>query len=772
MVLKGKLKSAIQIYSRTLPRLKDQSARIKLKSVLEYLQGQLGTEKPLPEKKKKKDKKEKKEKLDKPEKDLDSAIQEISEDLAGSLAKDLIKLEKTLEKLPDQISVQVGPTPNQPNPADYTQEVKPETPTENKANIQTIIYSGQKPSFEIPPKEKESQPKSIGSVPYIPTQEKVALENQAKSSQDKQEKIDLDKQDKLPQDKQEKTDQSKQVSEFIPPREPIQKNFSGPEQPKSDEPVFNFKLPEDYGQAFLGVNPESSPVRREDIFSYPKISSGSGSKSELAANTEPKNRLDLPEATQTTEKIISENTELQGQLTQGSGDQQPSKVTKSLKARAEEYIALQQQFSVPILGDFNLPEGETLTAAEFAMQQSLSSLDLLNKLYAAEGWQQFKNLPFSDRRFGTDRRVLHKPVPKERRSGIERRKQNLLDAREDYINEWKEQISQEFPEMQSLDDTKVLPRLIPSSNRGGKSGRRSTDLPIEGLSTINLPDPNPDSDQVTPKNPIDQDQAAKEVSELPSEDIQKPVRHLEPANEEVIKTIGEKGLLKIDLPEANTLRYEGYEDAPKRNISASMFPKQAELGEIKTDEEGKATIDGKELTPTTVLYPTFQDEKIHELFTIELPDPIDHAKGETPKLPNLDGDMPEIETGDEVQELEIPQIEPEPEPERVIHGVLELKPPEVDDAPFLTLTYDFSKIPHSFRLSKNYSIMEYSYYKYKPMLIKAQEFARRKMLKNALNYYRVIKSQNIPPELKRMINRNIIDITEFLEKFLMRGGSI
>jgi hypothetical protein len=41
------------------------------------------------------------------------------------------------------------------------------------------------------------------------------------------------------------------------------------------------------------------------------------------------------------------------------------------------------------------------------------------------------------------------------------------------------------------------------------------------------------------------------------------------------------------------------------------------------------------------------------------------------------------------------------------------------------------------------------------------------MLKNALNYYRMIKSQNIPPEFKRMINRNIQDITDYIEKFMM-----
>ncbi|TGK01699.1 hypothetical protein EHO59_11365 [Leptospira semungkisensis] len=180
-----------------------------------------------------------------------------------------------------------------------------------------------------------------------------------------------------------------------------------------------------------------------------------------------------------------------------------------------------------------------------------------------------------------------------------------------------------------------------------------------------------------------------------------------------------------------------------------------------------------------------------DLPKIDLPDPVDENKQEeyTPEIPpmapqagaapsptqSISDEAPEIEVLDgglEPLEQDRPESgggDKDDEP-KMIHGILELKPPEVDDAPFLTLTYDFGKIPHSFKLSKNYSIMEYSYYKYKPMLIKAQEFARRKMLKNALNYYRVIKSQNIPPELRKMINRNIKDITEFMEKYLMAKG--
>lgn len=133
------------------------------------------------------------------------------------------------------------------------------------------------------------------------------------------------------------------------------------------------------------------------------------------------------------------------------------------------------------------------------------------------------------------------------------------------------------------------------------------------------------------------------------------------------------------------------------------------------------------------------------------------------------GDIPELGFSEPLDEEAEPSDKEAPAPQE-IHGVLELKPPEEDDAPFLTLTYDFTKIPDSFKLSADYHTMEFAYYKYKPMLIKAQEFTRRKMLKNALNYYRVIKSQNIPSEFKRMVNRNIKDITEYLEKFLMSRG--
>jgi len=166
-------------------------------------------------------------------------------------------------------------------------------------------------------------------------------------------------------------------------------------------------------------------------------------------------------------------------------------------------------------------------------------------------------------------------------------------------------------------------------------------------------------------------------------------------------------------------------------------------------------------------YPQPLQEQQEQTEASQKPEELEEGMPQ-PQEPSMEPKQEQLSEG--VEELDFPDVPEAPEkkgPVQEIRGVLELKPPDEDDAPFLTLTYDFSKIPDSFQLSKNYHTLEYVYYKYKPLLIKAQEFARRKMLKNALNYYRMIKSQNIPPEFKRMINRNIQDITDYIEKFMM-----
>ena len=344
----------------------------------------------------------------------------------------------------------------------------------------------------------------------------------------------------------------------------------------------------------------------------------------------------------------------------------------------------------------------------------LNRLEILEELYNRKDWQDLKDLPLRDRRSGNERRKEDVPVENDRRDQ-ERRNDNLLDKRDEFVSDWNDSI-----------EKGVIP-----------------------------PSPEQDQNRLTSEAP----------QPKPTESIEK-----KPANEEFIEGV----LPKINLPDPVVLSYDGFRDAPKRSMSLEKGDQSLPA------EEGLQTRD--------VLFPTEKDAQVHEIFKINLPNPRDtsvrNRETEDDEDNFVDRDINIIDspaTDEKIEEamenrpeVSIPEIQTEsqepPEPERIMHGILELKPPEVDDAPFLTLTFDFSKIPHSFRLSKNYSIMEYSYYKYKPMLMKAQEFARRKMLKNALNYYRVVRSQNIPPELKIMINRNITDITEFLEKFVMSKG--
>ena len=88
------------------------------------------------------------------------------------------------------------------------------------------------------------------------------------------------------------------------------------------------------------------------------------------------------------------------------------------------------------------------------------------------------------------------------------------------------------------------------------------------------------------------------------------------------------------------------------------------------------------------------------------------------------------------------------------------------ELPILKVSYDFTRLPDAFSLSREQNILEYSFYKFKPMLEKANEFIKQRKVRDAINYYRVVQSQNIPPEFKVMIRRNIRDLTEYLEKYL------
>ena len=91
------------------------------------------------------------------------------------------------------------------------------------------------------------------------------------------------------------------------------------------------------------------------------------------------------------------------------------------------------------------------------------------------------------------------------------------------------------------------------------------------------------------------------------------------------------------------------------------------------------------------------------------------------------------------------------------------------ELPVLKVTYDFSRLPDEFSLSRDKNILEYAFYKYKPLLEKANEYINKRLIKDAINYYKVVMSQNIPPEFKSMIRKNINDLIEYLEKYFATG---
>ncbi|WP_229266958.1 hypothetical protein [Leptospira sp. mild_001] len=348
-----------------------------------------------------------------------------------------------------------------------------------------------------------------------------------------------------------------------------------------------------------------------------------------------------------------------------------------------------------------------------------NAMDLPDDTFFSEEWEKFKDLPLVDRRTGenrrsgTERRAGSKR--KDRREGEDRRKEDLFKLRDEYLKQKEEQKKREREEagFEAQDSADFDWTEAPA--RDELPPFLAPVLPKIELIPIRLPDPQDKT--IRPEE--------EETSQTPS-------------------STSQSGEIRLEAPTTS--------ETPEKIPTPLELPKIG-LPDPEYQKTGETTPEIPHLAPASSDDSTVADE--------------------TPEIEVLEGGLEPL--GEDVEEDtgsggDESTGGPKEEEPRMIHGILELKPPEVDDAPFLTLTYDFDKIPHAFKLSKNYSIMEYSYYKYKPMLVKAQEFARRKMLKNALNYYRVIKSQNIPPELRKMINRNIKDITEFMEKYLMAKG--
>lgn len=397
--------------------------------------------------------------------------------------------------------------------------------------------------------------------------------------------------------------------------------------------------------------------------------------------------------------------------------------------------------------------------ADQISKKDVSELDLPEDTFFSNDWKQFKDLPLVDRRSGEERRKnadrrTNIAGRKDRRSGEDRRKKDRFQEREDFLkNQALKKIEKKAKELEAKGEEASLNDLL-KPYFPDQPGLKLPDF--SDLEPIGLPDPS------------DLRRDEKEPSLHPSE------RSLE-EEPNWLETTTDALRQELELPDP----VDPQTDQLIKPKPEPKEPSDSNKSEtiIETDLPIQVELTNRPLTSEDLKIglpdadEVFRDRKLKEEAGVPGEGPsIEDA--EAPEIEIVDGNLGEIADEESPIPLdEMAEKAAEEEPEKIIHGVLELKPPEADDAPFLTLTYDFGKIPHAFRLSKNYSIMEYSYYKYKPMLMKAQEFARRKMLKNALNYYRVIKSQNIPPELRKMINRNIRDITEFMEKFLMAKGN-
>ncbi len=425
-------------------------------------------------------------------------------------------------------------------------------------------------------------------------------------------------------------------------------------------------------------------------------------------------------------------------------------------------------------------------------------------------WEKFRNLPLKDRRSGDDRR---KPEgedfgERDRRFEADRRKTDLFKERDEFLKHLDEhkknkKLFEEYTKIKEESDLAAESGLAVMPSVSFKK-LREDEIRLEVSSVY--------SDQFGPQETEGEDELKAEdlkPKEIPYNDpglpepldfFPEPPTKGEDTGEfkEEPESVGPLSFSASEVKIDHTL--EELEVPPLPDENLPEFPEPVDekdlIPEPEFQEEPTETEEEEYAVPPEYPEPEAEDlpepqheeprtievrPSIYDLEAIGLPDPVEMAEPEHepdrgfpegwPEPPGTqeggigatdeeENDFPELAPLEDQEQEQKPQVQE-------IRGVLELKPPDEEDAPYLTLTYDFTKIPDSFKLSKDYHTMEYAYYKYKPMLTKAQEFTRRKMLKNALNYYRVIKSQNIPPEFKRMINRNIQDITEYLEKYLM-----
>lgn len=250
-----------------------------------------------------------------------------------------------------------------------------------------------------------------------------------------------------------------------------------------------------------------------------------------------------------------------------------------------------------------------------------------------------------------------------------------------------------------------------------------------------VPQPETEEFQETPEETAEINEVLEEKPPLPPVD-----KTSEPEKEKTDEPVSEN---KLEIPNEEILLEKEKEKEIEKHTDAEEDPNDFDL----LSEYGKTKNDS-----------TLTDEDIFEKILKD--DKKKAADSEFEIMGDFQKDEAEYSLDDTAMD----------EKKKAEHDFYKkfIKPDRIKkkELPILKVSYDFKKLPDEFSLSREKNILEYAFYRYKPMLVRADEFIKQRRVKDAINYYRVVMDQNIPVEFKIMIKKNIRDLTEYLEKYL------
>jgi len=202
------------------------------------------------------------------------------------------------------------------------------------------------------------------------------------------------------------------------------------------------------------------------------------------------------------------------------------------------------------------------------------------------------------------------------------------------------------------------------------------------------------------------------------------------------------------------------DDLKGRDSDESPVKTREEEKVIEKEKEEEAEEDGFDLLKDYGKDKDSDELSDEEIFEKILKDDAGHKESEFEIRGEKKEDFDEYSMSDEKLSQK------KKEDERFYRNILNTDTRKKRELPILKVSYDFSRLPEDDGLSREKNILEYSFYKYKNMLEKADFLIKKRRVRDAINYYKVVMSQNVPPEFKVMIKRNIDDLTEYLKKYL------